>query len=147
MQLQECINFKLTSTQNVVFNYFRGKLAVLDVTPIQYALTWPERENGAAAELDIAEAGALHFYRQDEEAFPSTNLARRALAKGGTATAAFNAADEIAVAAFLKGKIKFTDIPRIIEKTIEVEFTKGNSFDEVFYTDCEARKFASELVR
>ena len=101
----------------------------------------------AAAELDLAEAGALHFYRQDEEAFPSTNLARRALAKGSTATAAFNAADEIAVAAFLEGKIKFTDIPRIIEKTIEMEFTKGNSFDEVFYTDCEARKFASELVR
>lgn len=129
-------------------NSVLAQLGVPDMrTPIQYALTWPERENGAAAELDLAAVGALHFYRQDEEAFPSTNLARRALAKGGTATAAFNAADEIAVAAFLEGKIKFTDIPRIIEKTIEMEFTKGNSFDEVFYTDCEARKFASELVR
>lgn len=116
-------------------------------TPIQYALTWPEREKGAAAELDLAAAGALHFYKQDEEAFPSTNLARRALAKGGTATAAFNAADEIAVAAFLGGKIKFTDIPKIIEKTIEKEFTNGNSFEEVFYTDSEARKFALSLVR
>ena len=116
-------------------------------TPIQYALTWPERESEAAAELDLANVGTLHFYRQDEEAFPSTGLARYALDKGGTATAAFNAADEIAVAAFLDGKIKFTDIPKIIEKTIEKEFAKGNSFEEVFYTDSEARKFASALVR
>lgn len=129
-------------------NSVLAQLGVPDMrTPIQYALTWPERENGAAAELDLAEAGALHFYRQDEEAFPSTGLARYALDKGGTATAAFNAADEIAVAAFLDGKIKFTDIPKIIEKTIEKEFAKGNSFEEVFYTDSEARKFASALVR
>ena len=116
-------------------------------TPIQYALTWPERESEAAAELDLANVGTLHFYRQDEKTFPSTGLARYALDKGGTATAAFNAADEIAVAAFLDGKIKFTDIPKIIEKTIEKEFAKGNSFEEVFYTDSEARKFASALVR
>ena len=129
-------------------NSVLAQLGVPDMrTPIQYALTWPERENGAAAELDLAEAGALHFYRQDEETFPSTGLARYALDKGGTATAAFNAADEIAVAAFLDGKIKFTDIPKIIEKTIEKEFAKGNSFEEVFYTDSEARKFASALVR
>lgn len=129
-------------------NSVLAQLGVPDMrTPIQYALTWPEREKGAAAELDLAAVGALHFYKQNEEAFPSTNLARRALAKGGTATAAFNAADEIAVAAFLGGKIKFTDIPKIIEKTIEKEFTNGNSFEEVFYTDSEARKFALSLVR
>ena len=129
-------------------NSVLAQLGVPDMrTPIQYALTWPEREKGAAAELDLAAVGALHFYKQDEEAFPSTNLARSALAKGGTATAAFNAADEIAVAAFLGGKIKFTDIPKIIEKTIEKEFTNGNSFEEVFYTDSEARKFALSLVR
>ena len=129
-------------------NSVLAQLGVPDMrTPIQYALTWPERAEGAAAELDLAAACTLHFYKQDEEAFPATNLARRALAKGGTATAAFNAADEIAVAAFLDGKIKFTDIPKIIEKTIEREFAKGDSFDEVFYTDSEARKFASSLVR
>lgn len=129
-------------------NSVLAQLGVPDMrTPIQYALTWPERESGAAAELDLANVGTLHFYKQDEESFPATNLARRALAKGGTATAAFNAADEIAVAAFLDGKIKFTDIPKIIEKTIEKEFAKGDSFEEVFYTDSEARKFASALVR
>lgn len=129
-------------------NSVLAQLGVPDMrTPIQYALTWPERESEAAAELDLANVGTLHFYRQDEEAFPSTGLARYALDKGGTATAAFNAADEIAVVAFLDGKIKFTDIPKIIEKTIEKEFAKGNSFEEVFYTDSEARKFASALVR
>ena len=129
-------------------NSVLAQLGVPDMrTPIQYALTWPERESEAAAELDLANVGTLHFYRQDEEAFPSTGLARYALDKGGTATAAFNAADEIAVAAFLDGKIKFTDIPKIIEKTIDKEFAKGNSFEEVFYTDSEARKFASALVR
>ena len=129
-------------------NSVLAQLGVPDMrTPIQYALTWPERESEAAAELDLANVGTLHFYRQDEKAFPSTGLARYALDKGGTATAAFNAADEIAVAAFLDGKIKFTDIPKIIEKTIDKEFAKGNSFEEVFYTDSEARKFASALVR
>ena len=129
-------------------NSVLAQLGVPDMrTPIQYALTWPERESEAAAELDLANVGTLHFHRQDEKTFPSTGLARYALDKGGTATAAFNAADEIAVAAFLDGKIKFTDIPKIIEKTIEKEFAKGNSFEEVFYTDSEARKFASALVR
>ena len=129
-------------------NSVLAQLGVPDMrTPIQYALTWPERESEAAAELDLANVGTLHFYRQDEKTFPSTGLARYALDKGGTATAAFNAADEIAVAAFLDGKIKFTDIPKIIEKTIEKECAKGNSFEEVFYTDSEARKFASALVR
>ena len=129
-------------------NSVLAQLGVPDMrTPIQYALTWPERESEAAAELDLANVGTLHFYRQDEKTFPSTGLARYALDKGGTATAAFNAADEIAVAAFLDGKIKFTDIPKIIEKTIEKEFAKGDSFEEVFYTDSEARKFASALVR
>lgn len=129
-------------------NSVLAQLGVPDMrTPIQYALTWPERESEAAAELDLANVGTLHFYRQDEKTFPSTGLARYALDKGGTATAAFNAADEIAVAAFLDGKIKFTDIPKIIEKTIEKEFAKGDSFEEVFYTDSEARKFALALVR
>ena len=66
---------------------------------------------------------------------------------GKTATAAFNAADEIAVAAFLEGKIGFTDIPKILEKTVEKEFSTGDSFEEVFETDKEARKFAASLVK
>ncbi len=129
-------------------NSVLAQLGVPDMrTPIQYALTVPERCESAVSVLDLAKIGALHFYPQDNEAFPSTNIARNALSLGGTATAAFNAADEIAVAAFIEGKIGFTDIPKIVEKTVEKPFTEGDTFEEVFYTDIEARKFALSLIK
>ncbi len=129
-------------------NSVLAQLGVPDMrTPIQYALTWPERCDSSVSVLDLAKAGALHFYPQDNEAFPSTDIARHALSLGGTATAAFNAADEIAVAAFLEEKIGFLDIPKIVEKTVEKPFTYSDTFEEVFYTDTEARKFASSLIK
>lgn len=129
-------------------NSVLAQLGVPDMrTPIQYALTVPERAESAVEHLDLAKIGTLHFYPQDNEAFPSTNIARYALSLGKTATAAFNAADEIAVAAFLEGKIGFMDIPKIVEKTVEMPLPGGNSFDEVFYTDREARKFAASLIK
>ncbi len=129
-------------------NSVLAQLGVPDMrTPIQYALTVPERRESIVPQLDLAKLCTLHFYPQDNEAFPSTDIARRALSLGGTATAAFNAADEIAVAAFLEGKIGFTDIPKIVEKTVEKPFTNGDSFEEVFYTDTGARKFALSLIK
>ena len=116
-------------------------------TPIQYALTVPERCESIVEHLDLAKIGTLHFYPQDNAAFPATDIARRALSIGKTATAAFNAADEIAVAAFLEGKIGFNDIPKILEKTVEKSFSDGDSFEEVFETDSEARKFAASLIK
>jgi 1-deoxy-D-xylulose-5-phosphate reductoisomerase len=128
-------------------NSVLAQLGVPDMrTPIQYALTVPERCESIVEHLDLAKIGTLHFYEQDNVAFPATDIARRALSIGKTATAAFNAADEIAVAAFLEGKIGFTDIPKILEKTVEKEFSVGDSFEEVFETDKEARKFASSLI-
>lgn len=128
-------------------NSVLAQLGVPDMrTPIQYALTVPERCESAVSELDLAKICTLHFYPQDNEAFPSTNIARYALSLGKTATAAFNAADEIAVAAFLEGKIGFTDIPEIIEKTVEMPLPGGTSFEEVFETDKEARLFAASLI-
>ena len=128
-------------------NSVLAQLGVPDMrTPIQYALTTPERCESSVEPLDLAKICTLHFYAQDNEAFPSTNIARYALSIGKTATAAFNAADEIAVAAFLDGKIGFTDIPKIVEKTVEMPLPAGDSFDEVFETDREARKFAASLV-
>ncbi|MBR5309879.1 MAG: 1-deoxy-D-xylulose-5-phosphate reductoisomerase [Oscillospiraceae bacterium] len=128
-------------------NSVLAQLGVPDMrTPIQYALTTPERCESIVEPLDLAKICTLHFYAQDNEAFPSTNIARYALSIGKTATAAFNAADEIAVAAFLDGKIGFTDIPKIVEKTVEMPLPAGDSFDEVFETDREARKFAASLV-
>ncbi len=123
-----------------------AQLGVPDMrTPIQYALTNPDRRESAVAELDLAKIGTLHFYEQDHEAFPATDLARYALSLGKTATAAFNAADEVAVEAFLNGKIRFTDIPVWIEKTVNMPLPAGDSFEEVFETDREARKFAAAL--
>ncbi len=129
-------------------NSVLAQLGVPDMrTPIQYALTVPERCESAVPSLDLAKICTLHFYAQDNEAFPSTNIARYALSLGKTATAAFNAADEIAVAAFLEGKIGFTDIPKIVEKTVEMPLPGGTSFEEVFETDREARKFAASLIK
>lgn len=128
-------------------NSVLAQLGVPDMrTPIQYALTTPERCESIVEPLDLAKICTLHFYAQDNEAFPSTNIARYALSIGKTATAAFNAGDEIAVAAFLEGKIGFTDIPKIVEKTVEMPLPAGDSFEEVFETDREARKFASALI-
>ncbi|MBQ5357478.1 MAG: 1-deoxy-D-xylulose-5-phosphate reductoisomerase [Oscillospiraceae bacterium] len=128
-------------------NSVLAQLGVPDMrTPIQYALTVPERCESIVEHLDLAKIGTLHFYEQDNVAFPATDIARHALSIGKTATAAFNAADEIAVAAFLEGKIGFTDIPKILEKTVEKSFSNGDTFEEVFETDKEARKFASSLI-
>ena len=129
-------------------NSVLAQLGVPDMrTPIQYAFTVPERCESIVEHLDLAKIGTLHFYEQDNVAFPATDIARRALSIGKTATAAFNAADEIAVAAFLEGKIGFTDIPKILEKTVEKSFASGDSFEEVFETDKEARKFAFSLIK
>ena len=129
-------------------NSVLAQLGVPDMrTPIQYALTVPERCESIVEHLDLAKIGTLHFYPQDNAAFPATDIARQALSIGKTATAAFNAADEIAVAAFLEGKIGFNDIPKILEKTVEKNFSDGDSFEEVFETDSEARKFAASLIK
>ena len=129
-------------------NSVLAQLGVPDMrTPIQYALTVPERCESIVEHLDLAKIGTLHFYPQDNAAFPATDIARRALSIGKTATAAFNAADEIAVAAFLEGKIGFNDIPKILEKTVEKSFSDGDSFEEVFETNSEARKFAASLIK
>ena len=129
-------------------NSVLAQLGVPDMrTPIQYALTVPERCESIVEHLDLAKIGTLHFFAQDNFAFPATDIARRALSIGKTATAAFNAADEIAVAAFLEGKIGFNDIPKILEKTVEKNFSDGDSFEEVFETDSEARKFAASLIK
>lgn len=129
-------------------NSVLAQLGVPDMrTPIQYALTVPERCESIVEHLNLAKIGTLHFYPQDNVAFPATDIARQALSIGKTATAAFNAADEIAVAAFLEGKIGFNDIPKILEKTVEKSFSDGDSFEEVFETDSEARKFAASLIK
>ena len=88
-------------------------------TPIAYGLGWPERLDAGVAPLDLVATARLDFEAPDEARFPCLRLAREAVAAGGTAMAVCNAANEVAVDAFLDEKIRFTDIPRVIEHSLE----------------------------
>jgi 1-deoxy-D-xylulose-5-phosphate reductoisomerase len=108
--------------------------------PIQFALSFPERLPRREPPVDLAELGALHFAPLSEARWPCVRLAREALSLGGTAPAALNAADEVAVAWFLAGRIKFTQIPRIIEAVLSGhEVGPGGSLEELLAVDGAVR--------
>src|SRR6202007_970880 len=94
--------------------------------PIAHCLGWPDRIVGPSAKLDLAKIGQLTFEAPDFARFPGLRLAYDALRAGGGATTVFNAANEIAVAAFIAGKIKFGAIARLVEATIEAWIRSGN---------------------
>src|SRR2546421_12002120 len=117
---------------------------------IQYALTYPERHACAALPpLDLTKLATLHFEAPDTERFPCIPLAYRALRVGGTLPAALNAANEEAVKAFLAGRIRLTDIPRVIESVMDAHETRAvASLDVVLDVDREARaRAAHEIAR
>lgn len=113
--------------------------------PIQYALTYPERLASKELELDWAKLKRLDFARASTRRFPCLRLAREALKKGGAFPCALNAADEVAVAAFLERRLPFLGIPEVIERVLErtprVRFEK---IDDVLAADAEARRMARE---
>lgn len=116
-------------------------------TPIANGLAWPERIDAGVAPLDLFAIGRFHFERPDVERFPCLRLATEAFKTGGTAPAVLNAANEIAVEAFLQGRVRFTDIPVIIGQTLAAVATvPADSFDIIFSKDSEARQFASARV-
>jgi len=116
-------------------------------TPIAYSLAWPERIATPSAKLDLAELATLTFEAPDPERFPCLRLAQEALATGGAAPIILNAANEIAVAAFLKRKIQFMDIPRLVEFCLlKVGAGEVNSIEAVMEIDGEARKIALENI-
>ena len=97
--------------------------------------------------LDLAAVGALTFEEPDVEAFPCLRLARAAAAAGGTAPCVLNAADEVAVEAFLDGRIPFTAIAEVVERTLEaIPTVKPGHFEDLYAADAEARERARELV-
>jgi len=115
--------------------------------PIAYALHHPERIDLPVPRLDLAEAGALTFEPPDLEAFPSLRLAREAAAAGGTATCVLNAANEVAVYAFLAGRLPFMGIPAVIETTLEqLPAKRVHSFETLYAADADARRIAAEHV-
>jgi 1-deoxy-D-xylulose-5-phosphate reductoisomerase len=116
-------------------------------TPIAYALAWPERMKWPAPRLDLAKIGTLTFEAPDPERFPALGLAREALVAGGAAPTVLNAANEVAVGAFLANRIGFLDIARVVESALER--VPGRSMDSLFdvqSVDCEARNFAERLI-
>jgi 1-deoxy-D-xylulose-5-phosphate reductoisomerase len=117
--------------------------------PIQYALTWPDRLQSCVPRLDWKDVSRLDFMPPDMEKFPCIGLAYRAIHLGGTAPAVINAADEIAVAAFLAGQIPFTGIPRLIEEALEARnsHSAADSVDAILEADSWARSFARDWVK
>jgi 1-deoxy-D-xylulose-5-phosphate reductoisomerase len=114
--------------------------------PISYALHYPDRPP-AGVPLRLADLGALTFEAPDEEAFPCLRLAREAGAAGGNAPCALNAADEVAVAAFLDGRIAFTAIAEVIAGVLEAtDVQPFGHFEELFACDAQARATAQSLV-
>ena len=114
--------------------------------PIQYALSYPERISLNTKRISFADLKQLTFEVPDTNKFHCISLAYRAYKKGGNMPCAMNGANEIAVAAFLKDKIKFTDIPKIIEGTMEkCTFVPVPQIEDIYATDTEAKKIAGEL--
>jgi 1-deoxy-D-xylulose-5-phosphate reductoisomerase len=116
-------------------------------TPIAYALGWPARIPAPSPKLDLASVGTLSFEKPDAVRFPAIELARQSLRDGGAAPTVLNAANEIAVAAFLQQKIKFLDIARTVENTLgKLSGITADSLEDVISVDNEARAKAAEEV-
>jgi 1-deoxy-D-xylulose-5-phosphate reductoisomerase len=114
--------------------------------PIQYALTYPKRAEAPVARLDLARIGRLHFERPDRKKFPCVDLAYQAGKKGGTYPAVLNAANEVAVRRFLEGRIPFTGIPRIIERTLaKYRPLTNRTLDGILRADSWARAYAANI--
>jgi 1-deoxy-D-xylulose-5-phosphate reductoisomerase len=115
--------------------------------PISYALHHPERADLPMEQLDLAAVGELNFENPDTNAFPCLRLAREAGETAGTAPAVLNAADEVAVEAFLVDRIPFTAIPEVVEATLDsMPLTEPGHFDEIYAADAEARERAARLT-
>jgi 1-deoxy-D-xylulose-5-phosphate reductoisomerase len=116
--------------------------------PISYALHFPERADVDVPQLDLAAAGALTFEAPDPGTFACLRLALEAGEAGGTAPCVLNAADEVAVAAFLDGQIPFTGIAAVIERVLEeMPARPVTHFDDLFAADAEARQRSEDQVR
>ena len=115
--------------------------------PIAYALAWPERMPTPAQRLDLAAVARLDFNQPDLERFPALRLAREALEAGGSAPAVLNAANEVAVACFLDGRIQFPEISRLVETALNENRRAGpQSIEDVFEIDREVRRDVSMLI-
>jgi 1-deoxy-D-xylulose-5-phosphate reductoisomerase len=115
--------------------------------PIASCLAWPARMETPLEPLDLAKISELTFFAPDEERFPATRIAREAIEAGGAAPATLNAANEVAVEAFLAGHIGFTRITALVEDTLQrYNATAPSALEEVLAIDGEARQYAREAL-
>lgn len=116
-------------------------------TPISYGLAWPERIHAGVSELDLLNVSRLDFMAPDESRFPCLKLGREAARTGDSAPVILNAANELAVAAFLSGALRFDQIPAIIDAVLQKQpVTKTGSLDEVLEEDRKARELGADLI-
>lgn len=116
-------------------------------TPIANALAWPERIDSGVEPLDLIQVSQLNFEEADSKRFPCLILARAAFRQGGTSMAILNAANEIAVESFLAERIKFTEIPQLIERTLEnVTSQAADDLQIILQDDQRARRFAESQL-
>jgi 1-deoxy-D-xylulose-5-phosphate reductoisomerase len=116
--------------------------------PIAHALAYPERFESGASSLDIFAVKHMDFESADLARFPCLHLAYEAITAGGTMPAVLNAANEIAVEAFLNEQIRFTDIPVVIEKTMQaIPVQKGDSLEKILEMDSKARVVANQAIQ
>ena len=117
-------------------------------TPSAHALAWPERIDSGVESLNLFDVAHLDFEIPDVKRFPCLRLAREAMTAGGTSTAILNAANEIAVEAFLNEQIRFTGIPELVEATLEnISRVEADSIETVLAADAEARLFANTYAK
>jgi len=119
--------------------------------PIAHCLAWPRRINGPAARLDLAKVRELTFEAPDLDRFPALALARRAMESGGAAPTVLNAADEVAVAEFIAGRIGFTAIAALVEATLDAAgrrdlLAEPTTIDAAMAVDHIARNLAKDLL-
>jgi len=116
-------------------------------TPIAYALAWPDRIDSGVPRLNLIDIARLDFEAVDFERFPCLKLASEAMLAGGTTSTILNAANEVAVEAFLQERLRFTAIPKVIETTLsQLTGRMANSLEVILEDDARARELASEAV-
>ena len=139
----------LHSAVEYIDNSVIAELSVPDMRMcVQYAVDYPERCASASDELDLFKIGALTFHRPDREAFPFLDLAKEAITLGGAMPAVMNAADEIAVGEFLRGRITFVDIFRVVIDTFDRLRDRASSLSlaDIIASDRDARRIAREFI-
>lgn len=115
--------------------------------PIQYAVTWPDRIAGSLPPLDFAKLGKLDFEEPRDDVFPALDIARRVVEQGGTAPAVFNAANEMAVAAFLAGQIPFPKIWGTVTRVLDsFPHRETHNLEDLLMADEAARKLTSKII-